>query len=367
MATVAGVTFSITVVALSLAANQYSPRTLRNYMRDRGNQWVLGSFLGVFAYSLLVLRMVGSKPALFVPSLAVLAGIVLAVTSLALFIYFVHHVSASLTATHIVSNVSKETIASLRNLFRVDQNEPPAASDEPPAAGRQRVPAFETGYLQSLDISALVSFAAAHNCVVHTLRDIGGFVIETEPLFEISGQPPDDAAIRRLNRAANIVRFRSIHQDPAFGIRQIVDVALKALSPGINDTTTAITCIDYLAPVLLVFAGCPDPVCRHFDHHGTVRAVTRGITFAALAGQAFDPIIPNAANNAEVLGHILHTVDRLFERVSQPDRAASLIGIIQSVREAAEREIRLPAGRFHIVEQATHALARWDRPAEVRT
>lgn len=252
------------MVALSLAANQYSPRTLRNYMSDRGNRLVLGSLLGAFAYSLAALRMVRSAENAFVPSIAVLVDITLAVVSLAGFIYFVHHIAISLTATHIVSNVAKETVDALRVLVRRDENVLSEASQDIRGLEWHRVPACDTGYLQSIDVSSLVGYTTRRGWLIRAAREVGGFVWTSDLLFEVAGPAlPDSDDIDALNEATMIVAYRSIGQDPAFGIREIIDVALKALSPGINDTTTAIVCIDYLGSILAYFVEQTDPGCCH--------------------------------------------------------------------------------------------------------
>lgn len=367
MVTVAGVTFSITMVALSLAANQYSPRMLRNYMRDRGNQVVLGTFLGAFAYALAVLRMIRSaQDDAFVPSISVLLGIGLAIASLAMFIFFVHHVAVSLSAAHVVSSAAHDTISSLEKVFESGQSRPPAENEHDSiktGAGEwHEIPVLETGYLQTLDVSALENYAAARGCVIQMLRAVGAFVVESEPFMKISGNGrPDRQAVLALNKMAVIMRFRTIPQDPCFGIRQIVDVALKALSPGINDTTTALTCVDYLGAVLFPFAGRPDPECRHFKDGG-LRLITREANFASLLEQAFDPIIPHAADNAEVLERMLGTLDRIFTRTAGPNRVPTIRSIVYRIRTAAEREIRLPEDRARILEKTAGTLQHWAAP-----
>ena len=362
MVTVAGVTFSITVVALSLAANQYSPRTLRNYMRDRWSQLTLGVFAGSFAYALVVLRMIRGEPDSFVPSIAVLGGILLAIVSVGLFIYFVHHIAVSLTASHFVSTIADETRATLDKLYR-GKDARAGRGDEDVAAGEGEwhdVPALETGYLQTLDRDALLRFAARHDLVLAVACEVGTFIVRSEPILRCRGaRPPGDPGIAELNRMFVLMGFRTIHQDPEYGVRQIVDVALKALSPGINDTATAMTCVDYLGAVLLPFCDCQDPGNRHYLD-GALRVITCEITFSGLLEQAIDPIVSNSPGNAEILERILSVLDRIHYRVTREDRIATLREMVYRIREAALSEIRLQHDRARIGDRTLRLLRGWE-------
>ncbi len=362
MMTVAGVTFSITVVALSLAANQYSPRTLRNYMRDRGNQVVLGVFLGAFSYSLIILRVVrgGSSP--FVPSIAVVVGILLAIVGVGVFIYFIHHVSASLVASHIVEAVAIETRRSLEKLYGDTSGDSISREAEVETGSIpqewQDVPALKDGYLQAIDLGEVTRFAETSGRVVAIAREVGSFVTKSDPMLRVSGtQALDDRTVRDLNDMAVIRSYRTTRQDPAFGIRQIVDVALKALSPGINDTTTALTCVDYLGAVLSRFAADPEPG-RFLYAGGALRIVTRETPIADLIRQGFHPIIRNASGNADVLAAALQAADEIFGRASGEDRLGVLRDIVVRIGAAADAGIKLDPDREWVTNTARAILNR---------
>ncbi len=170
MITVAGVVFSITIVALSLTSSQYTSRVLRNFMGDRSNQFVLGAFLGIFAYCLVVLRTIrGGDEGAFVPSLAVLMGLILGLAGIAVLIYFIHHIAVSIQAAQILANVAEETLEAVDRLFPKEvgeELEPPR--QEPPLAGRswQAVHAKQTGYIQSIDAPELLKLASEQQAVV---------------------------------------------------------------------------------------------------------------------------------------------------------------------------------------------------------
>ena len=308
MITVAGVVFSITLVALSLASSQYTPRVLRNFLSDRITQSVLGAFVGIFAYCLVVLRTIrGGDEGPFVPSVAVLFGLLLGFVGIGALIYFIHHISTSIQASHILAAATRETLRAVDNLF-------PAGEDDEGATGVREavgaggtwypVAAVRTGYVQTFDTDGLLAFASEHRTVVRMERRVGQFVIEGEPLAAVLGVAPSDDDLRRLRGSYAIGRQRTVEQDAAFGIRQIVDAALKALSPGVNDTTTAVMCIDHLTAILVRLSDRRVESC-HRGQDGEPRLLTCGPTYADLVSEAYDQIRQNAGGNVAVLEGLL--------------------------------------------------------------
>lgn len=252
MITVAGVVFSVTIVALSLTSSQYTSRVLRNFMRDRVNQVVLGVFVGIFAYCLVVLRTIrGPEEGAFVPSLAVLTGLGLAFVGIACLIYFIHHIAMSIQASSIIAAVAQETNAAVDHLFPEELGE--EAEEE--AGGYlarslteqtwSAVPAVKSGYIASIGHDAILALARDRKVILRMERAIGDFVVAGTALASVAGPGGlDDETTAELNAVYVVSRQRTVQQDAAFGIRQIVDIALKALSPGINDTTTAVMCVE---------------------------------------------------------------------------------------------------------------------------
>lgn len=227
MITVAGVTFSITIVALALASSQYTSRILRNFMRDRANQTVLGAFVGVFAYCLIVLRTIrGGDEGVFVPAVAVFVAVLLAFVAIGFFIFFIHHVAESIQASSIIEAAAEETLRAVDRLFPAEVGEAPAErvenGDVRDLANRAwaPIPARKTGYIQRVDANALFDVARAFGAVVRMEKGIGEFIIDASPLVSVTGQLPDEAFIRKLNATYTIGRHRTIDQDAAFGIRQ---------------------------------------------------------------------------------------------------------------------------------------------------
>ena len=349
MITVAGVVFSITIVALSLTSSQYTSRVLRNFMRDRMNQVVLGVFVGIFAYCLVVLRTIrGGDEGAFVPSLAVLGGLALAFVGIAFLIYFIHHISLSIQASSIIAAAAEETIAAVDHLFPqgVGDNADDDADGNPavPLAGQawSAVGAPKTGYVESVDEDALLAFARKHGTIVRMERGIGEFVVEGTPLASVAGPGgPDEETAAELNGIYVISRQRTVQQDAGFGIRQIVDVAMKALSPGVNDTTTAVMCVDYLGAILarLAVRGIATPY--RLDE-GELRVIARGPSFESLLAEAFDQIRQNAEGNVAVLTRQLQALETIAGRTANARRRQALRQQADLIAAVADRTITSP-------------------------
>jgi uncharacterized membrane protein len=293
MITVAGVTFSITIVALQLASSQFSPRVLRNFMRDRASQLVLGSFIGTFTYAILVLRSIRAEdesgPA-FVPALAVSVGIGLGLVALGMLVFFIHHISTRIQISTIVAAIGGETERTIKRVWR-DRAEGEDDHPEPDGAPGY-IRARSSGYLQYLDVTTLVRAAIDLDVVVRLEVQPGRWVQEHVPLFAVwpaAASGSDDLA-NRLIAGVSVGNQRSLEQDAAFGIRQLVDIGVKALSPGINDPTTATDCINRLTQLLVATGRRLPPVRQHVDDAGHLRVVVPHPPWEQLVALAFDQI-----------------------------------------------------------------------------
>lgn len=354
MITVAGVAFSITIVALSLTSSQYSPRVLRHFMRDRGNQSVLGVFVGIFAYCLVVLPMVrGGEEHGYVPALAVAFGVMLALVGVGCLIYFIHHVATSIQASSIVSAIADETHRAIGELFPDTLGKPA----EPPPQELENMqwtelPAPTTGYLQLVNETALLNSAASHDVILRMENPIGAFILSGTPLVSVNGsKAPDAEFVDEVASAFTINRTRTVEQDAAFGFRQIVDVALRALSPSINDTTTAVLCINHLTDLLRHAAARHDgsPYRRH---EGKLCVIARRADFEDFVHLAFDQICEHGAANHAIVARLFWAIEKISEKTLAPDRSVFLANAARSIGEAAQREIKDPAARTQLVQQA---------------
>ncbi len=345
MITVAGVTFSITIVALALASSQYTPRILANFIRDRANQAVLGVFLGVFAYSLVVLRTIrGGDDGVFVPALAVLAALVLAFVAIGFLIFFIHHIAASIQANSIIETTSRET------LHAIDRSFPPLVGDaiaeapqvtpslDIPSVQWRPIHSAKTGYVQRVDGDVLFKMACARDVTIRVERGVGEFIIEGCPLVCVSGAQIDDDLITGANAAFTLGRQRTVTQDAAYGLRQLVDVALKALSPGINDTTTATTCIDFLGAILARLVERPIEAPTRSDGK-RLRLIPRGPTFAGLLREGVEQIRQNAEGNVAVLVRLLEALWLVIQRTTDTARQQAILEQVQWIADSADRGV----------------------------
>lgn len=368
MITVAGVVFSITIVVLAQASTQYTSRVLRNFMRDRANQVVLGVFLGVFTYCLIVLRTISGGDDSSVPLLGVLGGIVLALVAIGFLIFFIHHVAASIQAGEIAASVTHDTLHALDRLFPHARDDAAEDADAPHARALDDragypIPALRSGYLQGFDGDGLMHFATRHDGIVRMACGVGDFVAEGTPLAHARfPRAPDRDAVEECNRLYAINTFRTTDQDPAYGIRQLVDIALKGLSPGINDTTTAVTCLDYLSVILRRVAGrCDRSPCRML--HGELRLIAREPTFEALLALAIDQVLENAEGNAAVLQRLARLVGGVAEANRSPQRRAVLRRHLDVIAEVAARTARSSRARDALDEEIKRALRAVSMPS----
>ncbi|GJG89623.1 hypothetical protein tb265_48040 [Gemmatimonadetes bacterium T265] len=259
MITVSGVTFSITIAAVAQASAQYTPRVLRTFMGDRANHAVLGAYIGIFAYCLIVLRTIrGGSEGVFVPAAAALGGFLFALTGAGVLVYFIVHISESLQTASILDRVRRETDAAVDRLVP----EPLGAAEVGALAGAAWRPVAGgcPGYVQAVDDGRRLAFARERGAVVRMLAGVGDFAVAGAPLAAVTGRDRGGGGLEQLDELADCYAVRPYRvvaqdaafgaQDAAFGVQQLVDVALKALSPGVNDTTTAVTCVDHLTAVL---------------------------------------------------------------------------------------------------------------------
>ncbi|MGE5171328.1 MAG: DUF2254 domain-containing protein [Rudaea sp.] len=327
MITVAGVVFSITIVALSLASSQYTPRMLRNFMRDRSNQVVLGAFVGIYAYCLVVLRTIrGGAEGAFVPSLAALGAMLLAFVGIALLIHFIHHISSAIQAGHILAAISRETSATIARTLpeRLAPGEDDRIEEGAASARRQGVAAKRTGYVQNVGSEVLLQCACRLDAVVRLPHRVGDFVVEGQPLVTVDGGGKiDDELAAALRGAVSVGDQRTVEQDVAFGLRQIVDIALKAVSPGINDPTTATMCLDYLSALLVDLATRRFPDRPRYDQ-GRLRVVAEVPTFASLLALAIEEIRLTARDQPVVLRKLIDVLARVTDATGAPSRRAAL-------------------------------------------
>lgn len=345
MMSVMGITFSMTLVALALASSQYTSRILRNFMGSRVTQLTLGIFAGNFAYCLVVLRTIhGGGVNEFVPSLAVFFAFVLALGSVGVLVFFIHHIASSIQASSIIASIAQDTITSIERLFPERLGHGPDEDEDQDQVLQSveemnwcPVPADSDGYIQSVNNDALLRLARDRKTVVRMERGVGAFVVQNTALVSLALEaPPEQETIKAINAAYSIDRFRTVEQDPAFGIRQIVDMALKALSPGVNDTSTAVMCVDYLTAILAHLASRKFPASLRYEG-GRLRVITIAPTFESLLDEAFDQIRGSAIGNVGIMARMLSAIETLASLTTSPRRRRALHEQVLWIAELAGR------------------------------
>ena len=351
MMTVAALIFSLTLSTLAQVSSQYTPRVLRNFMRSRTNQVVLGFFVSIFVYCLFVLRTIrGADEGNFIPSLAVTGGLVLALVSIGILVFFIHHMASSIQAANIVRNATQETEEAIARLFPknmgdgANPNERTHLFVEADELTWVPVPASKNGYVQSIDSDGLLALADDLKGVVRMEHGVGSFVARGAALVSVASYegrplPLTDELINDLNEHFSLGSQRSVEQDVGFGLRQIVDIALKALSPGINDTTTSVICIDYLGTLLAQLAAAPFATPLRTDDEGRVRVVALQPSFSSYVSTALDQIRVSGEANVAVYLRLLATIGTAAARTHEPDRCLTLSLQVDYIREAAERTL----------------------------
>lgn len=334
--TVIAVAFSVTIIAIQQASTQYSPRILRNFTSDRGNQFVLGAYIATFVYALLVLRRVREETADFagfVPAISISVAVLLALISFGLLVYFIHHATRSLQVSVLLSSIAHEVDRELEHHFpkRVGEAiEPPRSFEELLAdirdvGGRKvwllRSPSV--GYVRVIDSEAIDRVARQAPIEAAVFVAIGDFVQNEEVIARVScDEALSDSWAGTFRSAFNTDAARTVSFDPAFGIRQIVDIALKALSPGINDPSTAIQCLDYLGNIVASLLGRDLPSSERRIERS--RIVFRVPTFEDYLKASFGAIRRAARREFDVTQHLLDVLAKLGVRTKDPMRAAAL-------------------------------------------
>lgn len=255
----AATVFSITVVVLQLASSQFTPRVLPSFISDRRFQSTVGTLLGTFVYCLLTLWSVGQErenQQAFIPILTIAVAILLALVSVALLILFIHHVSTLIQVSSLVDRVTNETIHMINRYGagRPDDDLPQALTALDPDG--VVVVSDKAGYLRSVNVRALVEAAAERQAAIEFACPIGTYVLPGLPIARVSpATVVDDELLQAVRGACALASERVAGSDIEFSIKRVADIALKALSPGINDPTTAINAIDRLAEIMVAFAG----------------------------------------------------------------------------------------------------------------
>jgi uncharacterized membrane protein len=350
--TVVSIVFAILLMTLTLASMQFSPRIIVSFVRDRVTQWTLGIFLGTFCYCLAALPAARSVPSPFAPVITVLGAMLLSLICVSWLLFFIHHISEAINVNQIVDRIASETVAMINEMMpyprrypRVDNN----IETIDPRTWSTTITCQTSGYIRYMDTKGLVSIAKTRSVKVHVLRRVGQFVPEGVPLLRVyKGERLPPGAATEFCDAFEFGPSRTLQQDIEFGVLQIVDIALKAISPAVNDPSTAISCVDQLSRVLIRFASREVPASLLCDPPGVVRVSVMWSDFERMLDSAFEQIRLYSQTDVAVSLRMMRALGDIAVTVPDPEYRRTLVergrrivsGCAQKLGEQEMKELR---------------------------
>jgi uncharacterized membrane protein len=352
--TVIGVVFSIMMVTLTLASTQFGPRMLRTFIRDRGTQLTLGTFVATFLYAMLTLISIGAT---FVPHLSVTVALALTAVDLGVLIYFIHHTATAIQLPAVISSIARdlagaidaETAASSQGRGLVNGPGLEILEARLDRAGRV-VTAPASGYLRFVRHATLIQIAAEYDAVIRLHHRPGHFLTRGHPMATVWPPEVADTISRRLERVHITGPLRTLSQDIAFGIDQLVEIAIRALSPAVNDTFTALTCIDWLGDSLCKIALEWHPAVCHRDDAGEIRLITVPVSYERLVQRSFEKVRQAASGMPAVL---IRQLDALYTimAAAPADRAQVLLDQAAMIQRINLRTVPEEADQADITDR----------------
>ncbi|WP_156678162.1 DUF2254 domain-containing protein [Sphingomonas profundi] len=358
MITVAGTVFSVTIAAVVYASGQYGPRLLSNFMSDRGNQVTLGTFIATFLYCLVVLRTIRSPEESggvgFVPNMALLVAVLLAICSIAVLIFFIHHVPSKLHINSVIEDVGDRLLRHVGERFprfigsghndEAGEHELPAAFRRNASAGeasrRRLIEADNTGYIQTIDDDTLIEQARKHDLILRLQYQPGDFAHVGRSLVEaFPADRCDEDTAQMLCAAFGIGAKRTALQDLRFLIDELVEIAARALSPGVNDPFTAVTCLDWLGAALSDLAGREIPSPLRTDEDGALRVIAHPETFGSFLDRSFGALAQYCASDMVAALRYVRALGEVALKCDDPSRLRSISGYADKLEALAKEAL----------------------------
>jgi uncharacterized membrane protein len=319
--TVVSIVFAILLMTLTLASMQFSPRIIVSFSRDQVTQWTLGIFLGTFLYCMAALPAAHALPHPFAPVITVIGAIGLAIVCVGLLLFFIHHISQAISVNQIVDRIAFETERAIDEVMPLARRpgSVEVGSQEDPQTWTAPILSDVSGYIRYVDLKQLLSIASEHHLRVRLVRRVGQFVPAGVPLLMANKAEN----ITKENSAAFRAAFdfgpsRTLQQDIEFGVLQIVDIALKAISPAVNDPTTAISCVDQLSRLLIRFTARQMPDAILYDIQGVPRVNIQWIDCERLLDSAFEQIRMYSKGDVAVSLRLLRALGDIAGATADP-------------------------------------------------
>ena len=336
--TVIGVVFSIILLTLTLASNQFGPRMLRNFIRDRGTQLTLGTFVATFVYAVLVLGSIGvGSHGEFVPHVGVTVTLGLMVADLAVLIYFIHHTAVSIQLPQVIASIAADLAEAIKEQGSGNPEPHPKVG---PAAAELVARAEESGAVLLAPVSGYVQFIRHQDLVrLATEHRPGHFVVHGHRFATV--WPPEAAPLVRqaLGRAHIVGPHRTLSQDVSFGIDQLVEIALRALSAAVNDTFTALTCIDWLGENLCKIVAQWHPARVHRDDRGFIRVIAAEPSYDRLVQRSFEKLRQSSLGQPAVMIRLLDALARIMAETTSEGQRRVLLEQAEMINRACERSV----------------------------
>jgi uncharacterized membrane protein len=354
--TVVGVVFSIMIVTLTLASTQFGPRMLRIFIRDRGTQLTLGTFVGTFVFAILALISIGpGSHGDFVPHLSITICLLLVLVDLAVLIYFIHHIAVSIQLPEVIAGIAAE----LSQAIEAGAGEPewagPVARGPTAEALNARldaagapVPAPASGYLQFVRHRSLVRIARELDAVIRLDHRPGHFLVQGHPLATVWPAEAAPAVAASFARAHITGPSRTLAQDIAFAVDQLVEIAIRALSTAVNDTFTALTCIDWLGEGLCRIADQWQPNPVHRDDDGRIRVIAQPVSYERLVQRSFEKIRQAGAGMPAVLIRQLDALAEIMRATVSDEQRAVLLDQADMIDRLNTATVAEPADRADV-------------------
>ncbi|HSN78342.1 MAG TPA: DUF2254 domain-containing protein [Anaerolineae bacterium] len=347
----AGVVFTLLTLPLSTVAAQYGSRLLRLFLGDRTAQFVLGMFVATFVYCIFAaLSIPPTEVELESPQLTATVAVYLMLVTFATLILLVQHISTMLQAPNIAAAAGAELLAVARAEISEDTThsaadqgllETPAGATGAPEALAEKegypVPVTEAGYIQYMDPEMLLALAREKNLVIHLLHRPGHFVgigAVVALVWPVGQVDPKVAA--RVRSACQLGNVRTPTQDVEYAVNQLTEMAVRAMSPAINDPFTAMTCLDHMGVGLVEFIRRGEQGSHCYDRDGRLRLILQPVTFAALLGAAFDMLRHASCDNASVLLHMLHVIESIGQAAQAPAARQELLRHVNLIQAESE-------------------------------
>jgi uncharacterized membrane protein len=342
--TVIALNFSITIVTLTLASTQFGPRMLRNFIRDHGSQLTLGTFVATFVYCILVLVSISpAEHGEFVPHLSITTTFALTLVDLAVLIYFIHHTATQIQLPFVIASIATD----LAYAVEVQSADTPKYAASQRDNGDELAALIDTiessgavirtpksGYLQFIRHNTLVRVASAADAVIRLPYRPGHFLVEGRELAAVWPPEAADHVARYLERAQATGPHRTLTQDVAFGIDQLVEIAIRALSPAVNDTFTGMTCVDWLGDSLCKIARVWAPAQVYRDRAGAIRVITDQVSYERLVQRSFEKIRQASRGMPALMIRQLDALTTIMEQTTDADQARVLMDQAAMIQRA---------------------------------